>query len=497
MLTGKPIFQKIFLSHIGVVLITIASLGLLLSHLISEYLVDAKKNQLIHDGTAIVKLLENKRSATETAEYLKNTGSLMGVKMWITTKDRNIIGDSPGSWRRTHNGGGHHRIQHGSHPMQPSPILPQAVPPPDAQRQMHEDMEEKVFQGELCSWVRKSPRDDDPSIIVAVPFNNNTAALFLYTPIIGVTQTTQSIEQLLFYSIFVAVIVAALASFFISRNIATPIRAVSAAAAQFAGGSYKTRAPITGPAEIAEFSRAFNNMAANIEQTELNRREFFANVTHELKTPIASIQLLSEALLDNMVDSAADRTRYLENITAEANRMNRLISDLLDLERLESGNFQFSFTAVDIELLQAQLTNKLQPLLDRKNLLLRVNYNGQRAPFETDAFRLEQILTNLLTNAIRHSPDNDSIELTYTFAEALTIEVIDHGEGISAENLPHIWERFYRIDKSRSRAEGGTGLGLSITKKLVDGLGGTITVQSIPQQQTCFSLLLPRAKHFG
>lgn len=494
MLTDKSLFQKIFLSHIIVVIITIASLGLLLSHLISEYLIDAKKDQLIHDGSTVIKLLENRHSVTETTEYLNNVGSLMGVKMWIMTKERDIIGDSPGSWRRNHNG--NHMMRHrGNHRQQTETTLPTpTAPPPDAQLQMRSDMEAKVFSGQISSWVRKSPRDDDPSIIVAVPFNNNSAALFLYTPIIGITKTAAAIQQLLLYSIFAATLAAALTAFFIARNLATPISAVVAAAGEFARGNYHVRAPVSGSAEIAELGQAFNNMAASIEQTELNRREFFANVTHELKTPIASIQLLSEALLDDMASSPADTERYLQNIVTETNRMNHLISDLLDLERLESGNFKFNFAKIDIEQLHTKLASQLQPLLHKKSLTLTAKYNGTVSPFKTDEFRLEQILTNLLTNAIRHSPEKSSITAVYTFDKQLKIEIIDHGEGISAANLPHIWERFYRIDKARSRADGGTGLGLSITKQLAEGLGGTINAQSKPNEETIFTLILPPQK---
>ncbi len=481
MLGQSSLFRKILLSHMLVILITITSAGLLLSHLVSEYLIDARKNQLLHDGEVAAQLMESRIDAADAAGELENISALTSVRMWIVTRQQQTIGSCPMPWS------GHGRRRRGGHHTHSPP----APPAPERQLCMFEAVEDVTASGKAASWVRKSPRDNDPSIVVAVPLANKEAALFLYTPIFGITKTANAIQQLLLHSIAAAFFAAVLTAFFIARNLTKPIEEIARAAGAFAGGDYQSRAAVQGSDEIAKLGRDFNRMAQTLEQTEVNRREFFSNVTHELKTPIASIQLLAETLLDDMADSRDTHDRYLQTILDETHRLSRLVSDLLDLERLESGNFGFRFSEVDIKLFHEKLAQKFQPQFTKKSLQLTASYDGEPYLVHTDAFRLEQILTNLISNAARHSPPQSAIAVRYHFAERFVFTVTDHGEGISAEHLPHIWERFYRADKARSRAEGGTGLGLSITKKLCEELGGAITARSEPQKETTFTVTLP------
>jgi signal transduction histidine kinase len=467
MIKVHSLFSKILVSHIVIIIITISSVGLLLSHLVHEYFIEAKKNQLAHDGAVIASLLKS-RPPSNMEEFLSYMGELLGVRLWLKTDSGEIIGDCPPPFRNTENLPHHEK---GPHHNDEKHMAKDA--PPDAN---------------TTTWVRKSPKDDDPSVISAVKLEGGE--LYLYTPIFGIAKTADAIETMLFYSIGAAIAAAVLTSFLIAKTLTRPIGEITRAAAAFAAGSYKSRAAIFGDDEIAKLGRDFNKMADSIEKTEKNRREFFASVAHELKTPLASVRLLGETLLDKMEESPAARDRYLATIIAETDHMSHAISEILDLERLECGSFSFNFTKTDLKALQENIAAKLQPLLLKKDLTLTADFSGSVQPIKTDAFRLEQILTNLLSNAIRHSKAGGTIKVLYDFSDKLTLSVIDNGEGITAEHLPHIWDRFYRVDKARARADGGTGLGLAITKQLCEGLGGTITVKSTPSVATVFTVTL-------
>lgn len=491
----RSLFSKMFISHLLIILLITLSTGMLVSHLITAYLIESKRTELISKGYVAAKLLqEQPQNVTNVVHSLANMSELSGVKMWLINHQREIIGDTPEPWRRRFqndpetnipNQQPHHRQsmqdRHEKRHQQINNLLPMNPPPSPA--------------GEATSWIRKANNDDDPSITVAIPLHDETnSILFLYTPIFGITKTANALQDLLFYAMLISTALAAFLAFFLSRNLTRPIRNITTAAQNFATGDYSCRTTATKQDEIGRLGQTFNQLAETLEQIEKNRREFFSNVTHELKTPIASIQALTESIMDGMVTSEEKRNRYLSTIITETHHMNHLISELLHLEKLESGQFSFQYQTIDLLQFLNDLQEKYTPLLQTKQLTLQITPAENLTKVKIDPNRLEQILANLISNAIRHSPEGSTIELKLkaTTNNQFTLQVIDHGEGISPEHLPLIWDRFYRIDKARSRAEGGTGLGLSITKKLVEGMHGTITVKSTPKQETIFTIQLPR-----
>lgn len=459
----RSLFSKILLSHLIILLITTASIGILLSHLVTNFLIEDKRDELIREGTATVKLLDPiTQNPNLYPDLLINLSNLSGNTLWIADKDYNLIsGQAPGRWQN--------------------------------RMRRHHMMNDTFFTGEICSRIYRKRTDEDPSIVVAVPFASNpNIALFIHTPITGISETSIAIQKLLFLSIIFSIFLAGFSAFFLSRSLIKPIRNISQSAEKFASGIYTTRTTACGKDEIGKLGQTFNNMATALEQIEKNRREFFSDITHELKTPIASIQAVTESILDDMVPDKQTRNRYLKTILAQTNHMNKLISDLLDLARLESGQLQFNYEAVSLKKFSQEIQQKYHSLLKDKNQTLTFNLPTGCETITTDATRLDQILSNLISNAIRHSFKDSIIQIDiYTKNKCIYFAVINTGEGIPADELPYVWERFYRVDKSRSRNNGGTGLGLSITKKLVEEMGGTITVQSILHQKTSFIIALP------
>lgn len=221
------------------------------------------------------------------------------------------------------------------------------------------------------------------------------------------------------------------------------------------------------------------------------RREFLASVSHELRTPLSFIQGYAEALADGMASGERERQEYTSIILAEAKRLRRLIEDLFDLNKMAAGHLSLGLAPIDMGELLANVARKYQPLLAEQNLSLETEIAAALPIIKGDAGRLEQIMVNLLDNARHHTPAGGKITIAASrVGRELKVSVADTGSGIPAEELPYIWERFYKVDKSRSR-RGGSGLGLAIVKSLVEAHGGWVEVESTPGKGSNFSFYLP------
>lgn len=227
------------------------------------------------------------------------------------------------------------------------------------------------------------------------------------------------------------------------------------------------------------------------ERLEKMRREFIANVSHELRTPLTVLKGFTEALLDGTAD-ANQKTRYLHIIRTEIERLNRLIADLLDLSRLQAKRLELQKEGFDLKKLALELKSRLEPQLEKARVSLEVSISPP-AKVWGDRDRIMQVLLNLVENAIRYTPAGETITLSTGIKNEgrVEISVLDRGPGIPADKLPFIWERFYRVDKSRNRKQGGTGLGLAIAKEIIEAHGETIFVESISGKGSIFHFTLP------
>jgi two-component system sensor histidine kinase ResE len=235
-----------------------------------------------------------------------------------------------------------------------------------------------------------------------------------------------------------------------------------------------------------------------LRRLEQMRRDFVANVSHELRTPLTAIQGIIEGLIDGVI-SEAEAGRYLRVAHGESLRMNRLVQDLLDLAALEAGRTDWELHAVELPEILDRLETRLQAPLSEKGLAVRREVPPDLPPLPANESRLEQVLTNLVENAARFSPPGGVITVTAERRpdNRITVTVRDQGPGIPPEDLPHVWERFYRVEKSRARESGGTGLGLAIVRQIVEAQGGEVAVESSPGEGASFSFTLPAAENEG
>ena len=286
-----------------------------------------------------------------------------------------------------------------------------------------------------------------------------------------------SLTQGLLVATLAAIATAAGASLLVSRRIAGPIHRLAQASHRIADGQYSERVAALGEDELAELGTTFNAMAAALEQTEQRRMQLIGDVAHELRTPIATLRGYLEGLMDGVVQPTDETWTRLHG---ETGRLQRLVDDLQELSRAEAHQLSLNIQRISIADTVRVVVDRLYDDFVQKGVALDVEIADRVPRVMADPDRVVQVLTNLLTNALRYTPAPGHVGVQVAFAagEDVTVAVCDTGIGIPADQLPHVFERFYRVDKSRSRALGGSGIGLTIARAAVEAMGGRIWAQS-------------------
>ncbi len=270
-----------------------------------------------------------------------------------------------------------------------------------------------------------------------------------------------------------------------------PLEKIENASRNFSTGDYQP-IPLQGPDEVKALAGAFNEMAEKVEASQQSQRDFVANVSHELKTPLTSIQGFSQAMLDGTVDSGPALHKAASIIKAEADRMYRLVVDLLDLARLDAGTMALDRKAVDLNLLLNHVVNQLIPQAVETRVELKLTLDVLPTCVG-DEDRLIQVFTNLVDNGIKHTPGGGFVQISARVENGFAaIDVIDSGQGIPPEHLERIFERFYKVDGSRKQAsQPSTGLGLAIARQIIQAHGGTLAVRSEVGEGSVFEVRIP------
>jgi two-component system OmpR family sensor kinase/two-component system sensor histidine kinase BaeS len=277
----------------------------------------------------------------------------------------------------------------------------------------------------------------------------------------------------------------------LSRTLSAPLANLAQAAHRFAARDWNQRVPVRGAVEIAEVATAFNRMADDLQRQETTRRNMIADIAHELRTPLAVMQGNLRAMLDDVYP--LDRSE-IATLYDETRLLSRLVDDLRELALADAGQLPLNPQTFDVSGVLQNAAANFSIAADAQNVKVQIAPLQALPAVRADSDRVAQVLRNLLANALRHTPEGGTISLS---AEAhdkfVRVLVRDTGEGIAAEDVPHIFERFYRTDKSRTRMTGGTGLGLAIAKAWIEAMGGQIGVASTVGQGSTFWFTLPRA----
>ncbi len=287
-----------------------------------------------------------------------------------------------------------------------------------------------------------------------------------------------------------ATLMAAVISWFFSQQIVNPIRALVKASRHIADGHYKERLSIHASDELGELTHSFNQMAETLTETEIVRQQLLGDVTHELKTPLASIKGYMEGLQDGVIPATPETFQLIHR---EAGRLQRLVRDLQELSRAEAGQLPIQVQNCDAPELIESAMDRLFPQFREKGITLQTNLPDNLPPLYADYERTEQVLINLLGNALQYTESGGRVTVMVSRQHRqLQFSVEDNGIGLETEDLKRVFHRFYRVDKSRSRASGGSGIGLTIARHLIEAQKGRIWAESLGLGQgSTFHFTLP------
>ena len=339
----------------------------------------------------------------------------------------------------------------------------------------------------LCVSIPMSAR-----VLAAFP-GTEAAALIVAQPAASLSEVLRELTPRLVFSGLIGIAAALVLGFALSQSVAAPLRNIARAARSVARGNYLQRVPVTGPREVRDLAANFNRMTEEVQHSQQTLRDFLANISHELKTPLTSIRGFSEALVDGTIDDRAGIERSARIIHNQSNRVLRLVEELLDLSRIESGQALMQQQEILLSELFEHTAEVFALRSEETGVAFHVG-SPAAAFIRGDFDRLEQVLNNLIDNAFRHTPAGGSISLnavTTATGAIHRVTVTDTGSGIPQDDLPHLFERFYRGAGTSSTK--GYGLGLAITREIIRAHGGDIWVQSGPEHGTTFTFTLPSA----
>jgi signal transduction histidine kinase len=356
---------------------------------------------------------------------------------------------------------------------------------------------ESAFSGTPSTAVRRV-LDNQRVLYAAAPIQADdgrvSGIVYLATPLPGSGLPTDVILQMI-GAVLLAILLAVLAGRLLARQIARPLEGLAQAASGIAGGDLNARSTKEDHIkELHDLAGTFNHMADSLQQADQTKKAFIADVAHELRTPLTVIKGTIETLEDGALDDREGRGPLLASMQRETDRLIRLVNDLLILARADAGQLPLELETVDVVDLARGRCENMTRLAVRGKVELRVeDLTSGKFRIPADIDRLSQVFDNLLDNAVRHSPQNSMVTVTIREADSgIECSVSDQGPGISAQHLRHIFERFYRVEKSRDRSSGGTGLGLAIVRTLVSAHAGRVSADSVEGKGATITFWLPK-----
>ena len=316
-------------------------------------------------------------------------------------------------------------------------------------------------------------------------------ALVLVTSVQDTVDSLTSVQDRMLGIFALALAVVLVLAGLITRIVTRPVAELSAGIERMSKGDYEHRVHVKGRSELAQLAAAFNQMSEQVRSLDEARNQFVSNASHELKTPLATIKILVESMLYQDDMPAELRREFLGDIDREIDRLSSVVGDLLTLVHIDSHKLRLRRERMVLADTVRETVARLTPLARKRGQQI-VSRIGDECEMFADPGKLAQVCYNIIENAIKYTPDGGTITVTLArMGRDAVLEISDTGVGIPAEDLPHVFDRFYRVDKARSRDTGGTGLGLSIVQQIIRLHAGSVTVQSEPGKGTTFTVQLP------
>jgi two-component system phosphate regulon sensor histidine kinase PhoR len=466
------LFLKLILGVFCVLIVALTAVDVLASRVAERAYVDKLTRDLSDKGRMLAVLTRGNLEQENLPELARATGG----RVTVVSRDGKVLADSEAY--------AEHMDNHATRP--------------EIQRALH---------GAAGSDSRRSQTVGVKFLYVAVPVDGN--ALRIAVPLSQVDLEVNAIRRQLLTAVTIAFLPAILVAAFFARYVSAKLASIIEFAGRLASGDFSARLGRTGKDELGVLSEQLNETGEKLqkmfeqlqhEHTELEklervRKDFVINVSHELRTPLASIQGYTETLLEGAIHEPENNVRFLTIIRKNAERLGRLTADLMTLSRLELKTSKFQLASYSVKDVLADSVDSMRPIAGKKNVRLVLEPVPESLEVFCDFESVQQVMSNLLDNAIKYTPEGNVITIGARALEVtpdmVEVFVRDSGTGIPAEELPRLFERFYRVDKARSRELGGTGLGLAIVKHLVKAHGGSVRVESEPGHGSTFLFTLP------
>ncbi len=343
---------------------------------------------------------------------------------------------------------------------------------------------------EKMGYEERFDRDVMAVIVPLIDSNRLEGIIYLYVPLAKISELTNDFSLIGLVVGLLFVILAVYIGTIFVKKMTKPLEIMKKAAEKVTAGDYSARVPVFSKDEIGQLGTAFNLMSVSIQKEDERKKEFLEDVSHELRTPISYVKGYSEALKAGLAKTSQDQERYLALIHREANRMERLVGDLLDLSRLDAEDFRLEMCPLPLAQLVEDCLEKYRPSLKQKGLLLNTELDPDII-VNADEGRIEQVIQNIVDNAINYTERGRITVLLSKHEKGCILSIKDTGIGIPREDIQRVTQRFFRVNKARTRSDGGTGLGLAISNKLIKLHGGQLEIKSNLGKGTCISIILP------
>lgn len=488
---------KLLCSYMVVIIVLLGGVLLGVSVVVKEQTLAAKQQELIAKGTELAGTIKNfhaeKGSFAGLDSFLSNADSYLGARIWVLDSSRHVVGISGMGPVPGRHGGG----------FGPGPGRPgMGVQAPGGMYAVIDELD-PVFAGKVWTKTFDSPFYGEKMLVVAVPiiFANGQVggAVLLHTPVAGIDAFLERIYYYIGAAGLLAIFIALFIVSRLTRSTVRPLLAMQQTAEAMARGDYSALVRVETSDEVGRLGLALNSLSqdlakyvAQLEKMDSLRRDFVANVSHELRTPLTIIRSYTEALMDGTIDDPAEVGKYFRLMREETVRLEYLIKDLLDLSRLQSAKDGVNFEKLPLAAVADSVVNMMRQQAERKQVSIVADTKEPLPKIVGNGDRITQLLLILMDNALKYTQPGGRITVSaYKDQDAVALKVADTGIGIPADDLPYIWERFYKADKSHSRADAGTGLGLAIAKQIIDLHRAKAEVTSEPGHGTTVFIRFP------
>ncbi|GAA0354464.1 sensor histidine kinase [Bacillus horti] len=468
---GKSLFRRLILSFMVTVLIGLGIVGIIISYLVKGYIFESTQEEMLRKAKIVnLSIQDMSINAAETEQFLLFLDQSFNSRIWVFDRDGKIISTSTRD-----------EVTIG--------------------KSVATSIVGRVLRGENVVSRLSFEGLNEPMLSVVVPWGKEDVVyggIVLHSPVVGINKTVMKIrETVILTSVFGIILSTAMVSF-LSWSISRPLREIDRTASKISVGNYSERINIDSEDEIGDLANTINTMAEKLEKIDYERNkldqmrnDFLANVSHELRTPLTAMQGFLEALQDGLVEKEESRKKYYDVMYKETLHMSRLVEDIFDLIKLEHNEISLDRSPVHIGSILNKVAFKFKQQADEKGLEINVRADDTLESVYADRDRLEQIVANLVKNALKFTEHGGVTLEAYSDNDKMKLVISDTGIGVSKDDQELIWERFFKVDRGRSKENKGTGLGLAIVKELVDMHQGTIKMESQLGEGTTFTLWLP------